>query len=64
MRGQPIVCTVSDAIICFIQANLDCLVLDNFLIDQQSIPKAWIDYCEYLDFELDRTTPSTVYTFL
>ncbi|WP_223152137.1 carbamoyltransferase family protein [Chitinophaga qingshengii] len=31
VRGEPIVCTPVDAILCFIQTDIDCLVLGNYL---------------------------------
>ena len=32
VRGEPIVCTPQDAIRCFMNTNLDVLVIENFLI--------------------------------
>ena len=39
MRGQPIVCTAVDALVCFLQSRLDCLVLEDFLIDSAAVPE-------------------------
>ena len=38
MRGEPIVCTPVDAIFCFIRANLDVLVLGEFVIERINLP--------------------------
>ncbi|TAL68773.1 MAG: hypothetical protein EPN82_08855 [Bacteroidetes bacterium] len=32
VRGEPIVCTPSDAYKCFMKTEMDCLILENFLI--------------------------------
>lgn len=40
-RGEPIVCSVMDALQCFVRAQLDCLVLENFLIDRHALPNNW-----------------------
>jgi carbamoyltransferase len=41
MRGEPIVCTPVDAILCFTRSNLDALVLEDFLIDREDVPASW-----------------------
>lgn len=38
MRGEPIVCTPIDAIICFVRSQLDALVIDEFILDRSGIP--------------------------
>lgn len=40
-RGEPIVCTPEDALLCFVRARLDCLVLEDVLIDSAQVPKFW-----------------------
>lgn len=37
MRGEPIVCSPLDAILCFLQSDLDTLVLEDFLIDRSEL---------------------------
>ena len=64
MRGQPIVCTPVDAIVCFLQSKLDCLVLEDFLIDRNGVPDAWLEWYGHGDQNFDRMVPTTVYTFL
>ena len=43
VRGEPIVCTPEDAFKCFINANLDYLVLNSFLISKDNCPKDILD---------------------
>ena len=38
VRGEPIVCTPEDAIRCMANSHIDCLVLEDFIIDQSQIP--------------------------
>ena len=62
MRGEPIVCTPEDALACFTRSRLDALVLEDFIVDRESIPPIWS--------ELVRSRPAepkvgyTVYTLL
>lgn len=41
MRGEPIVCTPEDALLCFARSGIDSLVLEDFIIDRESVPPAW-----------------------
>ncbi len=41
MRGEPIVCTPMDAIKCFVRAQMDVLVLQDFIILKEDIPEIW-----------------------
>ena len=34
VRGEPIVCTPSDAYLCFMRTEMDYLVLENFLLEK------------------------------
>ena len=38
VRGEPIVCTPADALMTFVDAGLDTLVLEDFLIERESLP--------------------------
>lgn len=52
VRGEPIVCTPSDAFRCFMGTEMDTLVIGNFYMKKQDQPAALKkDYKE--DFELD-----------
>jgi len=35
VRGEPIVCSPEDAYQCFLKTEMDCLVMENFLIKKQ-----------------------------
>jgi carbamoyltransferase len=53
VRGEPIVCTPEDAYRCFMRTEMDCLVIENFLMEKKDQPDwekddAWQD-----EFELD-----------
>ena len=39
VRGEPIVCTPDDAYRCFVNTEMDCLVIGNFLLDRAAQPK-------------------------
>ena len=38
VRGEPIVCTPSDSYRCFMRTEMDCLVLENFVLDKTQQP--------------------------
>lgn len=44
LRGEPIVCSVMDAISCFGRSRIEILVLEDFVIDRSDIPAAWQSY--------------------
>jgi len=64
MRGEPIVCTPSEAILCFIRARLDCLVLGNFVLHRNRIPERWIEWFGNTYPERFEGVSNSVYTFL
>jgi carbamoyltransferase len=41
LRGEPIVCTPIDALLCFIRSGLDCLVLEDLIIERSGLPETW-----------------------
>jgi carbamoyltransferase len=43
LRGEPIVCTPTDAILCFVRSDLDTLVLEDFVLERGAIPQTWLD---------------------
>ncbi|HEY2773376.1 MAG TPA: carbamoyltransferase [Candidatus Binatia bacterium] len=55
VRGEPIVCTPSDAYRCFLATNMDVLVLENFvLLKKEQVGAKEIDVAAYLSqFQLD-----------
>jgi len=38
VRGEPIVCTPEDALKCFIKTDIDCLVLNGYIIEREKNP--------------------------
>jgi carbamoyltransferase len=42
LRGEPIVCTPVDALLCFIRSDLDCLVLEDLFLDREGLSGSWL----------------------
>jgi len=53
VRGEPIVCTPSDAYRCFMRTEMDYLVVENFLLDKREQPEWKKDDSWMNEFELD-----------
>jgi carbamoyltransferase len=43
VRGEPIVASPVDALFCLGSTEIDCLVLEDFLIDRDVLPESWRD---------------------
>jgi carbamoyltransferase len=41
MRGEPIVCGIVDALLCFARTKIDALVIEDFVIERAGIPPIW-----------------------
>jgi len=41
MRGEPIVCTAIEAILCFVRSQIDLLVVEDFILERPGIPPLW-----------------------
>jgi carbamoyltransferase len=41
-RGEPIVCSPTDALACFARSQLDALVMGDVLVDVRDVPPSWI----------------------
>jgi carbamoyltransferase len=41
MRGEPIVCSVVDALRCFTRSKIDLLVVGDFVLSRSDIPSLW-----------------------
>ncbi len=41
LRGEPIVCSIMDALLCFARSKMETLVLDEFVVDRADIPEVW-----------------------
>lgn len=53
VRGEPIVASPEDAYRCFMRTEMDCLVLENFLLDKSEQP-AFHDHTDWRsEYELD-----------
>jgi carbamoyltransferase len=53
VRGEPIVCTPTDAYRCFMRTEMDYLVIENFLLAKSSQPHWETDESWQDEFELD-----------
>jgi carbamoyltransferase len=53
VRGEPIVCTPSDAYRCFMRTEMDFLVIENFLLDKRDQPQIDEDDSWMQEFDLD-----------
>ena len=53
VRGEPIVCTPTDAYRCFMRTDMDVLVLENHLLLKEDQPQAPKDLAWVQEFELD-----------
>jgi carbamoyltransferase len=62
MRGEPIVCTPEDALACFTRSRIDALVLEDFIVDRDSIPAVWSELVE--SHPAEPRISYTVYTLL
>jgi carbamoyltransferase len=46
IRGEPIVCTPEDAYRCFMATDIDCLVLDNYILMKEAQPAGLLEDAE------------------
>jgi carbamoyltransferase len=63
LRGEPIVCTPIDALLCFVRSDLDCLVLEDLVLDRREVPPQWREWFAELPAER-KGVSSMVYTLL
>jgi carbamoyltransferase len=64
MRDEPIVCSPLDALICFVRADIDALVLGDFLIDRDSLDPHWAMMVRTTSGTAEMAVSHHVYTFL
>ena len=69
VRGEPIVCSPVDALICMAMSGIDTLVLEDHLIDRESLPAHWPQLVGFAEETRARLQPraaisETIYTFL
>ena len=53
VRGEPPVCTPEDAILCFLNTEMDYLVMENILLCKTEQPESAIAIAKQNHFELD-----------
>ena len=53
VRGEPIVCSPSDAYRCFMRTEMDALVIGNFLLEKEKQDPSKLRYEEVNQFALD-----------
>lgn len=53
VRGEPIVCTLEDAYLCFMRTDMDVLVLNNFILYKEEQPELEDDINWKEKYELD-----------
>jgi len=41
MRGEPIVCTAFDAMMCFVRSKIDVLVVEDYVLERSGVPPLW-----------------------
>lgn len=46
VKGEPIVCSPVDALLCFGTTGIDCLVLEDFVLDRDGLPEGWPELLE------------------
>lgn len=64
LRGEPIVCTPAEAVLCFIRSDMDALVMGDFVLDRKGVPPAWIEWFHTTSPRPGNAISETVYTFL
>jgi carbamoyltransferase len=64
LRGEPIVCTPLDALLCFIRSGLDCLIMEDFLLDRTALPESWISWFGNTSPRSGAAISQSVYTLL
>jgi carbamoyltransferase len=65
IRGEPIVCSPSDALRCFIKSNLDALVLEDFIVEQEMVSQELRDAVQlWYPETAEPILKTTVYTFV
>jgi carbamoyltransferase len=53
VRGEPIVCTPEDAYACFMQTDMDILVMGNYLFEKDKQPETFKEYFQKRNFRED-----------
>jgi carbamoyltransferase len=67
VRGEPMICSPLDAVMCFVRSRIDYLVLGDFVLDQRQVPELWKVGVSNTPIKKDRDPRAighAVYTFL
>ncbi|CAL9330677.1 carbamoyltransferase family protein [Streptomyces sp. enrichment culture] len=64
LRGEPIVHTPVDALLCFLRSDIDCLVLDDFVLDRDALPQSWVTWFKGTRPPRRSRVSDSVYTLL
>lgn len=64
LRGEPIVHTPVDALLCFLRSDIDCLVLEDFVIDREMLPESWVNWFKGTRPPRQTRVSDNVYTLL
>lgn len=64
VNNEPIVCTPEDALRCFITTDIDCLVLENYIIDRSDNELDLLAMMINMQAEANESVRKNVYTFI
>jgi carbamoyltransferase len=64
MRGEPIVCSPVDAILCFVRSRIDCLVVEEFLLERAGIAPVWENTAATMPIRNIQAVSQDVYTLV
>lgn len=64
LRGEPIVCTPTDALQCFAKSGIDCLILEDFMLNRHALPERWPELARQLQGKGIPAITHSVYTLV
>jgi len=64
LKGEPIVCTPADALMCFVRSGLDALVIGDLLLLREDTPGRWEGLVDAVAPILDRGISGDFYAFI
>jgi carbamoyltransferase len=64
VQGEPIVCSPVDALLCFGTTEIDCLVLEDFVLDRDGLPEGWPELLEAWRRRPRSAISKELYTFV
>jgi carbamoyltransferase len=63
MKDEPIVCSPSDALVCFARSNVDTLVIEDFVIDRDAVGPPCLAVLGACSQQLPSGISDSIYTF-